>query len=327
MIPYEWLEQAAQRTAPYLALTPLSYDESLGLYLKWENRQKTGSFKLRGALNKVLSLQPWERELGLVTASAGNHGQGVALAARQVGSQVVVFASEHAVTAKLEAMRALGADVRLVPGGYSEAEQTGIEFARSHGATWVSPYNDGQVIAGQGTIALDILRQLNQLAPEMARPTEWLVPVGGGGLLSGIGAALANQPHRPRLVGVQSEASPYFYHLFHRGTQAGVSEQPSLADGLAGAVEDGSLTIPIVRSLADDLILVSEEAVARAVAYAWYQHNQVIEGSAAVGLAAVLEGQARKPALAVISGGNIQPELHAEICERYRDLFAEDSRA
>jgi threonine dehydratase len=325
MIPYEWLEQAAARIAPHIHKTPLSYDTERGLYLKWENRQVTGSFKIRGALNKILSLQGWERERGLVAASAGNHGQGVALAGRLVGAKVIVFASDHAVPAKVEAMRSLGAEVRLARGGYGEAEQAGLEYARSHGATWVSPYNDGQVIAGQGTLGLEILEEL----PAGIRAT-WLVPAGGGGLISGVGAALFAArsathpgplpegervgPNIHRLLGVQSEASPFLDAIFHTGTQEGVVELPSLADGLAGPVEAGSLTIPLARRYADDFVLVSEAEIAEAIAFAWKHYGERIEGSAATALAAALTGKVpARPAVVIISGGNIQKEVHEGI--------------
>ena len=176
----------------------------------------TGSFKVRGALNKVLSLKDWEQQRGLVAASAGNHGQGVALAGNLVGAPVTVFVSEHAVPAKLEAMRQRGAALRLVPGGYAEAEAAGIVFAQESGSTWVSPYNDGQVIAGQATLAGEMLEQ----EPALAQAT-WLVPVGGGGLIAGIGLALERLGARPRLVGVQSEASPFMHALFTRGGRMG----------------------------------------------------------------------------------------------------------
>lgn len=316
MIPNIWLEQAQTRLSAHIRQTPLVYDETLDLYLKWENQQITGSFKLRGAMNKVLTLQPWELSRGLVAASAGNHGQGVALAGQLVGAPVIIFASEHAVPAKIEAMRNLGAQVRLVPGGYGEAEAAGLAYAEANRATWISPYNDGQVIAGQATLAREILSALPPL-PELT----WLVPVSGGGLISGIAAGLRAQREenpsampRHRLVGVQSEASPFFHALYHRGSQAGVIELPSLADGLSGPVQQGSLTIPLVRAGVDDFILVSEAEIVQAIAFAWQQYHQHIEGSAAVALAACLTGKvARRPALAIITGGNIQPELHTEI--------------
>jgi threonine dehydratase len=315
MIPSSWLIEAQARIAPTIRITPLTHDADNMIYIKWENQQVTGSFKARGALNKILALQSWEREQGIVTASAGNHGQGVALAARITGARAIVFASEHAVPAKVRAMQDLGAEVRLVPGGYGEAEMAAIEFAKSSAAAWVSPYNDGQIIAGQGTLALEILHQLPQ-----AESFTWLVPAGGGGLLAGIGAALkadkspAGSPYAARLVGVQSNASPFMHQLYHAGTQEGVVELPSLADGLSGPVETGSLTIPLIRKYADDLVLVSEEEIRSTICYAWQRYGERIEGSAAVSLAAAIFGKiTARPAIVIVSGGNIQAELHEQI--------------
>lgn len=313
MIPYEWILEARQRIKPFIRSTPLVYDPDLDIYIKWENQQITGSFKLRGALNKVLSLQPWERQRGLVAASAGNHGQGLAFAGQLVGARVTIFASEHAVPMKIAAMQGLGAQVKLIPGGYAEAEQAGIDYAQENGATWVSPYNDGQVISGQGTLALEILEEL----PFLQNPT-WLVPIGGGGLASGICAVLASINSPPRLIGVQSTASPFFHALFHHKTQDGVIELPSLADGLSGAVENGSVTIPILSSCLYDLILVNEDEIARAIAFAWTKYGQQIEGSGAVTLAAVQSGKIGfRPAILVISGGNIQAEVHDQLVQQY----------
>jgi threonine dehydratase len=314
VIPSEWLDRAALRVAPHIRRTLLTNDAGLNLYLKWENRQVTGSFKARGAFNKILSLEPWECAAGLVTASAGNHGQGVALAGKLVEAPVLVFASSHAVPAKVEAMRALGAEVRFVDGGYEQAEAAGIRHAAEHKMTWVSPYNDGQVIAGQGTVGLEIAADL----PPDASQT-WVAPVGGGGLLAGIGAALERFPSRPRLVGVNAAASAFMHALYHHGTQAGVPDDPTLADGLSGAVEENSLTIPLVKKYADDLLTVSEDEIGRAIAFAWKEYGECIEGSAAVALAAVLSGKVKAPAVVVVSGGNIQPEVHAEMCGRYAE--------
>lgn len=309
MIPYEWLEQAAERIAPHVCKTPLTHDAQNGLYFKWENRQVTGSFKARGAFNKVLSLQDWERQRGLVAASAGNHGQGVALAGRLVGAPVIVFSYEHATPAKITAMRALGAEVRLVPGGYADAEQAGLAFARQNNLTWVSPYNDGQIIAGQGAVALEILAE----CPASAQAA-WLVPVSGGGLIAGVAVALARLSPKPRLIGIQAEASAFMHALYYRGSQDSVPDLPTLADGLAGAVEDGAVTIPIVRQLVDEIILVTEAEIAQAIGHAWKVYGETIEGSGAVGLAAVLAGKApSRPAVLIVTGGNIQPEVFEEI--------------
>jgi len=313
VIPSEWLDQAAARIAPHIRRTLLTNDAGLNIYLKWENRQVTGSFKARGALNKVLALETWEQQAGLVTASAGNHGQGVALAGKLVGAPVTVFASNHAVPSKVDAMQSLGATVRFVEGGYELAEATAIQYAAEKKQTWVSPYNDGQVIAGQGTIGLEVIQDL----PAQAGMT-WVVPVGGGGMLAGIGAALERVSPRPRLVGVQPQASAFMHALYYRGSQENVADLPTLADGLSGAVEAGSLTIPLVKQYADDILLVSEEGIGRAIVFAWRHFGQRIEGSGAVGLAAVLENKVKSPAVVIVSGGNIQPEVHDELCFRYQ---------
>jgi len=318
VIPYNWLEEAQERLAEHILKTSITYDPHHDLYIKWENQQVTGSFKARGAINKVLCLQDWELERGLVTASAGNHGQGVALAGKITEARVIVFVSEHAVPAKLQAMRDLGAELRLVSGGYGEAEQAALEFARSSAATWVSPYNDGQVIAGQGTLGLDVLQDVPHLFGQGLSST-WIVPVGGGGLISGVGTSLKAPEARlqgVRLVGVQSQASPFMRDLYYLGSQDGTREFPSLADGLAGPVEPGSLTVPIIRQCVDEIVLVSEEQIAQAIRYCWEKYGEIIEGSGAVGLAAALYGKiADRPAIIIISGGNIQPETHRKILE------------
>ena len=313
MLPPEWLKAASQRLDGKIHRTPLTHDAERGLYLKWENRQKTGSFKARGALNRALILEDWEREMGLVTASAGNHGQGVALAGQIIGAKARVFVSEDAPAIKIAAMRELGADVELVAGGYHEAEEAGLAFTRRNDAVWISPYNDGHVIAGQGTIVSEILED----APETAEMT-WIVPLSGGGLLSGIGAVLAEQAQNTRVIGVQVEASAFMHGIVYRGSQADVEDLPTIADGLGGAVEEKSITIPLVKKYVDEIILVSEEEVAQAIAFAWHEYGEKIEGAGAVGLAGVLSGKtSAKPSVIIISGGNIQPEIHAGILARY----------
>ncbi len=186
MIPVKWVEEAVVTISSYLNETPITYDDRLKLFLKWENQQKTGSFKLRGALNKVLSLREDELARGLITCSAGNHGQGVAIAAGIVGAHCVVYASAHAAPVKIDGMKKLGAEVILVEGEYVEAERTAILASQESGGVFISPYNDPLVIAGQGTIGVEIENQLGGLG----QIEGLLIPVGGGGLISGIGTWL-----------------------------------------------------------------------------------------------------------------------------------------
>ncbi|MHB8817813.1 MAG: threonine ammonia-lyase [Bellilinea sp.] len=312
MIPIEWLAEAKDTLLEKVRVTPVTFDSDLNAYLKWENRQITGSFKIRGAINKIANLQPWERSLGLVTASAGNHGQGVAYAAREFGIHSVIFASDHAVPAKVDAMRGLGAEVRLVSGGYAAAEKAGLGFAVEAGRTWISPYNDGRVIAGQAAVGLELVEQIQPFDAKSV-----VIPVGGGGLLAGTALAIQSRGIRTRIIGVQSEASSFMHAIFNGKQQESVVEWDSLADGLAGKIEDSSITIPAVRELADDIVLVSEASIENAIVYAWEKHHEIIEGSAAVALAALLTGKVPDlPAVLVITGGNIQPEVHQDILSR-----------
>lgn len=318
MIPDEWFEEAQERIAAHIVETPLTRDQRRGLLLKWENRQTTGSFKVRGALNKVLSLEDWEVKAGLVAASAGNHGQGVALAAGLIGAPVEVFVPQRTGSAKVEAIRGFGAQLRIVEGGYAEAEAAGRRQAAEQGKTFVSPYNDGQVIAGQGTLALEILGQLSRITQGTTAIANWVVPTGGGGLISACGAVISRLERRPRLIGVQAEASPFAHSLFHRHSERGVKDKPTLAEGLSGALESGSVTIPMMERYVDDMLLVSEQEIGRAIAFAWYMYGEKIEGSAAVGLACVLGGRIQGgPNVVLITGGNIQPEVHASIVRQY----------
>lgn len=312
MIPQEWLADARRTLSSTVRVTPVSFDSELNSYIKWENSQITGSFKIRGAWNKVAHLLPWERDRGLVTASAGNHGQGVAYAAREFGVSTIIFISDHAVEAKVKAMEALGAEIRYVSGGYAEAEAAGLEYAQESGRTWISPYNDGQVIAGQATIGFELVDQIH---PFDVRSV--VVPVGGGGLICGIALALQSLGVICQVFGVQSESSPFMHAVFHGKTQDSVIELDSLADGLAGKMEANSLTIPGVREMADDILLVSESSIEDAIQYAWERHHEIIEGSAAVALAAVMTGKIfGSPTVIIISGGNIQPEQHLSIISR-----------
>jgi len=313
MIPFDWIQAAATRIAPYIQKTPLTYDPDYDVFIKWENHQVTGSFKARGAFNKVLVLEDWEREAGLLAASAGNHGQGVALVGQTFNIPVTVFAAETAVPAKIQAMLHLGAEVILVPGGYGDAEKAALAQAAESDATWVSPYNDGQIIAGQGTVGLEILEQLAAHPKFQSRASTWVVPASGGGLLSGIGAVLAVTPNRPRLVGVQATNSPFTHAIFHTGSQDQIEEFPTLADGLSGPVEPNSITIPLMRAYADDFLLVSENEIRDAIVFGWERYGERIEGAAAAALALVIQQKVETPSVVIISGGNIQPELHGEI--------------
>lgn len=320
MIPDAWIEMAQERISPYIVETPLTWDAERGIYLKWENHQITGSFKARGALNKVLSLTDRERAAGLVAASAGNHGQGVALAGRLTGAMVEVFVPAHTGAAKVAAMKSMGAHVNLVEGGYPDAERAGKTYAKEQGRTFVSPYNDAQVIAGQGTLALECLRQLGETesGSRAGEALTWVIPLGGGGLISGCGAVISRREMKPHVIGVQPEASAFTHSLFHRQTQEGIEDGPTLAEGLSGSIDPNSLTIPMMRRYVEDVVLVSEEQIKQAIAFSWRSCGEKIEGSGAVGLAAVVFGKVpRRPSVVVITGGNIEDDVHAAAIAEY----------
>lgn len=316
MIPTEWLIEARQRVSPYIRQTPITYDADLDVYLKWENQQVTGSFKIRGAINKVSSLKDWETQRGLITASAGNHGAGLAYACAQIHKQVHVFVPESTPQIKIDHIKEYGSIIHFVSGTYGVTERYAIDYALQNQAIYISPYNDGQIIAGQATLAMEAIEQLNQMALY-----DWVVPVGGGGLISGVGTVIKsktfiNHETAPQLIGVQSEASPFMYHLYKSGSQDNIKELPSLADGLSGEVEPFSITIPIVKNLVDNILLVTEEEIKEAIRYAWIKHHQMIEGSAAVALAAALSNLIpKRPLILIMSGGNIESEVHQQILE------------
>jgi threonine dehydratase len=212
LIPSEWFDQALDRIAAHVVRTPLTHDAGRNAFLKWENRQVTGSFKARGALNKILGLEPWEKDAGLVAASAGNHGQGVALAAGLAGAKAEIFVPSHAVTAKVDAIRALGADVHLVEGGYAARPLPGLCGRRARRS---SRYNDGGD-RGQGRCAGGHAQLTEEHDTPLREIATWIVPASGGGLICCRAAALARRSSA-QMPGPPA-ASPFTYNLYYHGT-------------------------------------------------------------------------------------------------------------
>jgi threonine dehydratase len=303
----DWLgliTAARQRIKSLVVETPLvAWDD--GLWLKCENAQVTGSFKLRGALNKILQLTARELATGVVAASAGNHGQGVAYAARLVGARATIVVPDDAVRRKIDAIRGMGAEVVEVPGGYGAAEVAGRRMAGERGAVWVSPYNDPDIISGQGTIGLELLEQLGE-TPDV----EVFVPVSGGGLVSGIGLALRAEERRFTVFGAQAEHAPFMHAYVHGQDPRQVVEKPTLADGLSGPIEEGSLTLELARDVMREVWLVPEAEIIEALRYAWLGHRLSMEPSSAVALAAARRRGRDTPRIrvVVVSGGNVAPE-------------------
>ncbi len=309
MIPNVWIEEAAQRIKDLIVSTPVIYDSALDLYLKLENHQKTGSFKLRGASNKVLSLTDWELAEGVVTCSAGNHGQGVALASRLRGTQCTVFASEHAAQVKIDAMKKLGAKVILINGGMLKlrSPQSSIHpKQRRRSFRHTTMHRSSR---GRARLLLRFSRNLTLLIQSVTPDPYWR-----RWFDQRLWAVIDERNDRPRLIGVQSDASAFAHQLLLTGSQAGVVERESIAEGLAGEIAHDSITIPLMKKYVDEVVLVSEVEIRAAIRYAWKTYGEMIEGSAAVGLAARLAGKIKLlPALTVITGGNIQPELFNSI--------------
>ncbi|MBL7201846.1 MAG: threonine/serine dehydratase [Anaerolineae bacterium] len=306
---------AHRRIAPFIRRTPLVRSPYLSamsgaeVWLKLECQQPTGSFKVRGALNKVGMLSSEERSRGIVTGSAGNHGLGVAHAARSWGGmQALVYVPSTAPRAKVDKMRYLGATVRQQGSTYEDAHQGAEAYARETGTTYVSAYDDVDVIAGQGTVGLEIWSEL----PE----TDLLLaPVGGGGLIAGV--AVVSKTIRPegQVIGVQPQASPAALLSLRDGTAYDpYDHEPTIADGLAGGF--GAIPFTIARALIDDILLASEADLRRAI-YTLIDHEQlIVEASGAIAIAPLLSGDldaAGKTVVCILTGGNLDTDLLRDI--------------
>jgi threonine dehydratase len=300
---------AAERIGPYLRPTPTQHSQDLSdiagrvLCLKLENLQRTGAFKIRGALNKLLTLPREEAARGVVTASAGNHGQGVALAARLLGYPATIVLPIGVSLAKLEAIERQGARTVLHGDAYDEAAEFAHTFAVDEGMTYVHAFDDPQVIAGQGTVALEMLA---------ARPDldTLVVPVGGGGLLAGIATAARAMKPDLTIIGVQAAGADSCVASYAAGERQ-TRPVSTIADGIAVACP-GAHTFPVIQALVDDVIAVDDEAMARAMVLLSEREKLVVEPAGAAGLAAALDGLLPERSAVVgvlISGGNVDPNL------------------
>lgn len=308
---------ARDRLAAVARRTPLDYSTTFSkmtgnaVFLKLENMQKTGSFKIRGAYNKVMSLSKEEKELGVIAASAGNHAQGVAYAAACAGMRCTVIMPAEAPISKVMATRGYGAEVVLAGGGYDEAYQLAQELYRKSGAVLVHSFNDPEVIAGQATIGLELLEEL----PDVDIV---LVPAGGGGLVAGIAFALKNIKPAVRIIGVQAEGAPALYRSYHEGCLQKVAGAGTIADGIA-VREPGDITFALIKNYVDEFVTVNDEEIAGAILMLLERSKIVVEGAGAVGLAALIHGKVKLKniqAAIVLSGGNIDVNTLSMIIER-----------
>jgi threonine dehydratase len=308
--------RARQAVAPWVRRTPLVRSEALSartggnVHLKLETLQETGAFKLRGAANRLLQLSDAERERGVVAVSTGNHARAVAHAAKALGVPAVVCMSSLVPDNKVAAVRAAGAEVRIAGRNQDEAEEAARQLAAERGLVFVSPFDDPHVIAGQGTIGLELLEDLPALDCV-------LVPLSGGGLIGGIALALKSADDSIRVIGVSMERGPAMVRSLEAGRPVPVEEEPSLADSLGGGIGlDNRYTFALARDLVDETVLVSETEIAAAMAHLYWQEQQITEGGAAVGVAALLAGKVEAQGanlVAVLSGRNVDMRRFSEI--------------
>ncbi len=302
--------QAEPRIRPHVRETPLELGLALSqrgesrVYLKLENLQPTGSFKLRGAMNKLLSLTPAQRARGIVAASSGNHGAAVAYGLSCLSLRGRIFVPEHASPTKVEMIRRLGAEVHLHGDDCSVTELYARAYADRHGLVYISPYNDEQIIAGQGTIGVELARQLDPIHAVF-------VTVGGGGLISGIAGYLKAVMPGVKIIGCLPEHSPVMVESIRAGRIVEMESLPTLSDGSAGGIEPGAITFALCQRLVDDYVLVSEEEIKAAMRLVIEDQHMLIEGAAGVAVAAYLKTIERfrtQNVVIVICGANIEFE-------------------
>jgi threonine dehydratase len=300
------------RETPVLSSRTLSERAGATVALKAENLQRTGSFKLRGALAKIAALGEG-CAAGVVTASAGNHGQALAYAARAREVPCEVFMPEGASISKVEAVRALGATVHLVGITVDESLAAAGERAAHGGLAFVHPFEDPHVIAGQGTVGLELLNQV----PDIARV---LVPVGGGGLISGVAIGLSSARAEVEVIGVQVDSCAPFPASLEAGVPVPVQTAVTIADGIA-IKRPGELTLGLIRRYVDEMVVVPEDDVAEAMVFLLERAKLVVEGAGAVGVAALLAGRvggsARGTTVVILSGGNVDAGLLAYVARRH----------
>jgi len=309
MVSIDNIKQARERIRNYIKITPLQIAPHLSeltgasVYLKLESEQITGSFKVRGALNRLMTLSKEETEKGVITASTGNHGLGVAFASQQLGIHAKVVFPIGASTVKRDRMEQAGVEI-IQEVGYEEVEPYGRKLAKDRGLTYISPYNDPEIVAGAGTSGLEIIEQQDGIDVVF-------VPIGGGGLISGIATIIKSKSPTTQVIGVQSEASPEVHDSWVTGHWVESEESDSLAQGLMGGVESDSITLDIIKEYVDRIILVSEDSIKRAMRFLFENEALLIEGAGAVTTAALMENASEftgKKVVLLLSGGNISKE-------------------
>ncbi|MDX1610968.1 MAG: threonine ammonia-lyase [Candidatus Thermoplasmatota archaeon] len=306
------LERGVIKRTPTIRSDALSEQTGGDVFLKLENLQRTGSFKVRGAYNKIHSLPEEARKRGVIAASAGNHAQGVALAARDLDAPAVICMPENAPLSKVQATRALGAQVVLHGQDYNEAYDRAQAILQERGLTFVHPYDDPLVIAGQGTLALEILEAADDELDQV------LVCTGGGGLLAGIAVGIKALSPETRIVGVEPTGAASLADSLKAKHRVRLDRVDTIADGLATR-ETGELTYRIAAELVDEVITLEDDAIANAVLFLLEREKSLVEGAGAIATAALLEGAVGadgERVAATVSGGNIDVTLLEHIIDR-----------
>jgi threonine dehydratase len=322
MISISRILDARKRIAGRVLRTPMREADGLSrragapVLIKCEHQQVTGSFKVRGATNAILSLSEEARRAGVVAASTGNHGRAIAYVSRATGVKAVVCISTLVPDNKVGAVEALGAEVRMVGSSQDDAQCEVDRLVRERGMTEISPFDDAAVIAGQGTLGLEMMED----APDLGTV---LVPLSGGGLISGVALAVKTLGPGTRVIGVTMERGAAMIASLAVGHPVEVAEEPTLADSLGGGIGlDNRHTFDMVRTLVDDCVTVSEAEIAESIRLAYEEEGEVIEGAAAVGIAALLAGKVKVggPMAIVLSGKNIASDRHRRIiCDAIPD--------
>jgi len=314
MINLEQIKEAHKNISPYVKYTPLLHSNYLSkgknVYLKLESLQITGSFKLRGATNKLLSLNNDQKKKGVIAVSTGNHGKGVAYASKQLGIQSIIFMSNMVPLHRRKAIEALGAKVEIIGTNSDEADLYAREYSKKRGMSLIHPFDDLKVIAGQGTIGLEMLEAF----PEVDTV---IIPTSGGGLIGGIALAIKLQKPNVKIIAVSMKRGPSMYESLKVGKPVDVEEEETLADCLGGSIGlENEYTFKIAQDTIDDFILIDEDKIAEGIKLNFEKHKLVTEGAAATGVMVVkdnLSSHLGNNIISLICGGNIDNDLFSKI--------------